>query len=144
MSEPLTTEKNEQQGVTPDERELLDQLLDPQVQESLTTLIKELPKLTELVNILSKSYDTVQSLATDDILKSDTSEFLTEIVGPMKSSVKGVAATVIESKDQAEKSSEVIGIFGLLKMLKDPQAQKLFRFVNAYLNVSAERNNNNN
>jgi uncharacterized protein YjgD (DUF1641 family) len=28
-----------------------------------------------------------------------------------------------------------------MKMLKDPQAQKLFRFVNAYLQVSAEREN---
>ncbi|MEC0305134.1 DUF1641 domain-containing protein, partial [Terribacillus saccharophilus] len=31
--------------------------------------------------------------------------------------------------------------FGLLKLLKDPQAQKMFRFVNAYLQISAERNN---
>ncbi|ELK44260.1 DUF1641 domain-containing protein [Halobacillus sp. ACCC02827] len=139
MSE-LTREQGEQKAVTQDERELLDQLSNPEVQESLTTLVKELPKLTELVTILSASYDTVQSFATDEVLKEDTAGFLSEIVEPVKTSVKDVAATAIEAKDQAEKSNEVIGLFGLLKMLKDPQAQKLFRFVNAYLKVSAERN----
>lgn len=52
-----------------------------------------------------------------------------------------MAATAIEAKDRADESTEVIGLFGLLKLLKDPQAQKMFRFVNAYLQISAERNN---
>jgi uncharacterized protein YjgD (DUF1641 family) len=55
--------------------------------------------------------------------------------------VKNVAATAIEAKDRAQDNHEVIGLFGLLKMLKDPQAQKLFRFVHAYLEVSSEKNN---
>ncbi|MFP3490016.1 DUF1641 domain-containing protein, partial [Staphylococcus sp. SIMBA_130] len=74
-------------------------------------------------------------------LKNDTVEFMSEILHPVKNSVKDVAANAIEAKDEAEKSSEVIGLFGLLKMLKDPQAQKLFRFVNAYLKVSGEKSN---
>ena len=52
--------------------------------------------------------------------------------------MKAIAANAIEAKDRAEESTEVIGLFGLLKMLKDPQAQKLFRFVNAYLEVAGE------
>lgn len=119
--------------------DVLDQLLKPEVQESLTTLVEQLPKLTELVNILTKSYDFAQSVATDEVLKSDTIGAVTEIVEPIKDTVKSVAATVIEAKDRAEESNEVIGLFGLLKMIKDPQAQKLFRFVNAYLEVSGER-----
>lgn len=141
MSESITTETGEKRVPTQDERELLDQLLDPKVQESLSVLVKELPKVTELVNMMSKSYDTVQALATDDVLKNDTVEFMSEILHPVKNSVKDVAANAIEAKDEAEKSSEVIGLFGLLKMLKDPQAQKLFRFVNAYLKVSSEKSN---
>lgn len=119
--------------------DVLDQLLKPEVQESLTALVEQLPKLTELVNILTKSYDFAQSVATDDVLKSDTIGAITEIVEPIKDSVKGIAATAIEAKDRAEESNDVIGLFGLLKMIKDPQAQKLFRFINAYLEVSAER-----
>ncbi|WP_396897326.1 DUF1641 domain-containing protein [Neobacillus bataviensis] len=119
--------------------DVLDQLLKPEVQESLTALVEQLPKLTELVNILTKSYDFAQSVATDEVLKNDTIGAITEIVEPIKDTVKNVAATAIEAKDRAEESNEVIGLFGLLKMIKDPQAQKLFRFINAYLEVSAER-----
>ncbi|WP_160719448.1 DUF1641 domain-containing protein [Bacillus sp. USDA818B3_A] len=119
--------------------DVLDQLLKPEVQESLTTLVEQLPKLTELVNILTKSYDFAQSVATDEVLKSDTIGAVTEIVEPVIETAKSIAATVIEAKDRAEDSKEVIGLFGILKMLKDPQAQKLFRFINAYLEVSEER-----
>ncbi|WP_373889969.1 DUF1641 domain-containing protein [Neobacillus cucumis] len=129
--------KSEQTKV--EQLDVLDQLLKPEVQESLTALVEQLPKLTELVNLLTKSYDFAQSVATDDVLKSDTIGAITEIVEPIKDSVKGIAATAIEAKDRAEESNDVIGLFGLLKMIKDPQAQKLFRFINAYLEVSAER-----
>jgi uncharacterized protein YjgD (DUF1641 family) len=132
-------EKTMSQESKREQLDVLDQLLKPEVQESLTTLVDQLPKLTELVNILTKSYDFAQSVATDDVLKNDTIGAVTEIVEPIKDTVKNVAATIIEAKDRAEESNEVIGLFGLLKMIKDPQAQKLFRFMNAYLEVSSER-----
>ncbi|MFP3124788.1 DUF1641 domain-containing protein [Ectobacillus funiculus] len=116
--------------------DVLDQLLKPEVQQSLTILVEQLPKLTELVGILTKSYEFAQSVATDDVLKSDTVGAIQEIMNPLTHSVKNIAATAIEAKDRAEESNEVIGLFGILKMLKDPQVQKLFRFVHAYLQVS--------
>lgn len=118
--------------------DVLDQLLKPEVQESLTILVEQLPRLTEVVNLLTKSYDFAQKVVTDEVLKNDTIGAITEIVEPIKDSVKNFAATAIEAKDRAEEKNEVIGLFGILKMLKDPQAQKLFRFINAYLEVSAE------
>ncbi|KOR78247.1 MULTISPECIES: DUF1641 domain-containing protein [Peribacillus] len=121
--------------------DILDQLLKPEVQESLNTLVEQLPKLTELVNILTKSYDFAQSVATDDVLKNDTVSAISEIATPVVHSVKGLAANAIEAKDRAEANNDVIGLFGLLKMMKDPQAQKLFRFAQAFLEVSAERKN---
>ena len=116
--------------------DVLDQLLKPEVQQSLTILVEQLPKLTELVGILTKSYEFAQSVATDDVLKSDTVGAIQEIMNPLTHSVKSIAAAAIEAKDRAEESNEVIGVFGILKMLKDPQVQKLFRFVNAYLQAS--------
>ena len=124
--------------------DILDQLLKPEVQESLNTLVEQLPKLTELVNILTKSYDFAQSVATDEVLKNDTVSAITEIAVPVVDSVKGLAANAIEAKDRAEENNDVIGLFGLLRMMKDPQAQKLFRFANAFLEISAERNNQKN
>lgn len=123
--------------------DILEQLLKPEVQDSLTTLIEQLPKLTEMLTTLNSSYDFAKTVANDDILKSDTVEFIKEIGTPVKNSVKNIAATAIEAKDIANDSTEVIGLFGLLKMLKDPQAQKLFRFASAYLQVAAERENKN-
>ena len=94
-----------------------------------------------MLTILTKSYDFAQSVATDEVLKNDTVSAITEIAEPVTDTVKSIAATAIEAKDRAEESNEVIGLFGLLRMLKDPQAQKLFRFVNAYLEITAERKN---
>ncbi len=145
MPETMAQTKPEQETVqisaSQGQLDVLDQLLKPEVQESLTTLVEQLPKLTELVNILTKSYDFAQTVATDEVLKSDTVGAITELVEPVKDTVKSMAATAIEAKDRADESNEVIGLFGLLKLLKDPQAQKMFRFVNAYLQISAERNN---
>lgn len=138
MSETIT--KSEQLAVSQEKLDVLDQLLKPEVQESLTTLVEQLPKLTELVNILTKSYDFAQSVATDEVLKNDTVGAISEIAEPVVGSVKTFAATAIEAKDRAELNNEVIGLFGLLRMIKDPQAQKLFRFANAFLQISAERN----
>ena len=126
-----------------EQRDILDQLLNPEVQQSLNNLVEQLPKLTELVNILTKSYDFAQSVATDEVLKNDTVSAISEMATPFVSSVKGLAANAIEAKDRAEESTEVIGLFGLLRMMKDPQAQKLFRFASAFLEISAERKNQN-
>lgn len=57
MSEELT-QAQQALGKT----DLLDQLLKPEVQESLTTLVEQLPKLTEGVNLLTKTYDLAQNL----------------------------------------------------------------------------------
>ncbi len=100
-------------SVSQGQRDLIDQPLKPEVQESLTVLVDQLPKLTELVNILTKSYDFAQSVATDEVLKSDTVGALTEILEPVKETAKEVAATAIEAKDRADASNETIGLFGL-------------------------------
>lgn len=136
MSETNTQAQSE---VTPNQQALLEQLLKPEVQESLSTLVNHLPQLTEMLTTLSKSYEFTKNLATDEVFKSDMISATTEIFGPVVEGARGVALNAIEAKDRAEKSQEVIGIFGLMKMLKDPQAQKLFRFMNAYLQVSNER-----
>ena len=140
MLETVTQTKEEQKlpnvFTNLEQLDVLDQLLKPEVQQSLTILVEQLPKLTELVGILTKSYEFAQSVATDEVLKSDTVGAIQEIMNPLTHSVKSIAAAAIEAKDRAEESNEVIGLFGILKMLKDPQVQKLFRFVNAYLQAS--------
>jgi uncharacterized protein YjgD (DUF1641 family) len=119
---------------------VLDQLLKPEVQEALTVLVDNLPKLSEMVTVLTKTYDVAQSLLTDDVLKEDLLGGVKEFIEPVEGTVKGLAATAIEANDRAEaNASNSIGLFGLLRMLKDPQAQKLFRFAQAYLDITNEK-----
>ncbi|MFC3884811.1 DUF1641 domain-containing protein [Bacillus songklensis] len=120
--------------------DVLDQLLKPEVQESLTVLVENLPKLAEMVTFLTKSYDVAQSLLTDRVLFDDLMGGMQEFVKPVEGKVKEVAAAAIEANDRAEANQETtIGLFGLLKMLKDPQVQKLFRFAQAYLDIMSEQ-----
>ncbi|WP_155592586.1 DUF1641 domain-containing protein [Lysinibacillus cavernae] len=139
MSESNNQIQAEQLTVSKEQLDVLDQLLKPEVQESLTTLVEQLPKLTEMMTLLTKSYEFAQAVATDEVLKNDTVGAVTEFAGPVVGTAKNLAATAIEAKDRASESQEVIGLFGLVKMLKDPQVQNVFRFVNAFLQVNAER-----
>lgn len=143
MSESTSQTHPEQEATKSYTKEnVLEQLMKPEVQESLTVLVEQLPQITQLVSVLSKSVDFVQSVATDEVLKNDTVGAIKELSEPVVGSVKNMAATVIEAKDRAEASSETISLFGLMKMIKDPQVQKLLRFMNAYLQVSGERSQN--
>lgn len=136
MSEQTT--QSVQPAASQQQLDVLDQLLKPEVQESLTQLVDQLPKLTEIVTTLTKAYDVAQTLATDDVFRSDAVGAVTEMAQPVVNSAKSLAATAIEAKDRAAESNETIGLFGILKLLKDPQVQGVFRFANAFLEVSKE------
>ncbi|OCS83537.1 DUF1641 domain-containing protein [Caryophanon tenue] len=140
----MSETKNQQVevSVTPEQLDVLDQLLKPEVQASLTTLVDNLPKLAEMTTLLTKSYEFAQAVATDETLKNDTVSAVTEMAAPVVGTAKSLAQTAIEAKDRADESQETIGIFGLMKMLKDPQVQNAFRFFNAFLQVNAERQAN--
>ena len=137
MSE--TNNQSQKLSVSQEQLDVLDQLLKPEVQASLNNLVEQLPKLTEMVGLLTKSYDFANWIATDETLKNDTVAAVTEMAGPVVSGAKSVARNVLEAKDRAEESNESIGVFGLMKMIKDPQVQGVLRFANAFLQVSAEQ-----
>jgi uncharacterized protein YjgD (DUF1641 family) len=133
------TNNQSQLTVSQEQLDVLDQLLKPEVQDSLNNLVEQLPKLTEMVTLLTKSYDFASTLATDETLKKDTVAAVTEMATPVISGAKAIARNAVEAKDRAEVSNETIGVFGLMKMLKDPQVQGILRFANAFLEVSAEQ-----
>ena len=120
--------------------DVLDQLLKPEVQESLTVLVDQLPKLTEMMTLLTKTYDLAQKVANDRVLIQDMVGGIQEVVKPLEEKVKGYASAVIEANDRAEQSEETIGLFGMLRLLKDPELQKMLRFAQAYLDIMGERN----
>ncbi|THF84187.1 DUF1641 domain-containing protein [Cohnella fermenti] len=119
--------------------DVLDQLMKPEVQESLTVLVENLPKLAEMVTFLTKAYDFAQSVATDKVLINDFAHGIGEVVKPVVDKTKNIAAAAIEAGDRAEADTATVGLFGLLKLLKDPQLQKTLRFTQAFLTVLGEK-----
>lgn len=124
---------------TPGTNDVLDQLMKPEVQQSLTALLENLPKLTEMVNALTGVYDVAKGLASDQVFINDIKAGFTGVMGPVVGTVKGAASAAIEAGERAQVDQGSIGVFGLLKMLKDPNVQKALRFSQAYLNIISER-----
>ncbi|HFL3236852.1 TPA: DUF1641 domain-containing protein, partial [Clostridioides difficile] len=127
---PVTEGADQQQSL-----DVLDQLMKPEVQESLTVLVENLPKLAEMVTVMTKAYDFAQSIATDKVLISDTMSAMGEFAKPVVNTAKGVASAAIEAGDRAQVDQSTVGLFGMLKMLKDPNVQKSLRFAQAFLSV---------
>ncbi|MCU6792052.1 DUF1641 domain-containing protein [Paenibacillus sp. WQ 127069] len=119
--------------------DVLDQLLKPEVQEALTVLVDQLPRLTEMMTLLTKTYDLANKVANDRVLIQDMVGGIQEVVKPLEEKVKGYASAAIEANDRADQSEATIGLFGMLKLLKDPELQKMLRFSQAYLDILSER-----
>ncbi|WP_274361749.1 DUF1641 domain-containing protein [Paenibacillus thermotolerans] len=122
--------------------DVLEQLLKPEVQEALTTLVDNLPKLAEMMTFMSKTYDLIQKAANDPVLINDTVGGIKEVMEPIAEKAKYYASAAIEASDRAEQKEETIGLFGMLKLLKDPELQKMLRFGQAYLDILGERKRN--
>lgn len=131
----------ETQGAQTVRPDVFEQLMKPEVQESLTTLVDNLPKLTEMLTFMTKAYDFGKSVATDPVLAEDTMASLSGFTKPVTDKLKHAASAAIEAGDRvhAQNDQGTISIFGLMKMLKDPQIQKGLRFAQAYMDVLNER-----
>ncbi|GLX69675.1 DUF1641 domain-containing protein [Paenibacillus glycanilyticus] len=140
MSETVTKLPEESGSVR--ELDVLEQLLKPEIQQSLTQLVEHLPKLAELVTLLTKAYDVATTVANDKVLVNDMVHGFGEFVKPIVDTTKGIANAAVEAGDRAAQAdNSTIGLFGILKMLKDPQVQATLRFAQSFLNVLAERKN---
>ncbi|MEV5029953.1 DUF1641 domain-containing protein [Paenibacillus sp. LPE1-1-1.1] len=122
--------------------DVLDQLMKPEVQQSLTVLVDNLPKLAEMVTLMTKAYDFAQNIATDKVLINDFAQGIGEFVKPVQEKAKGIATAAIEAGERSQEAANTsVGLFAMLKMLKDPEVQKTLRFAQAFLSVLSERKN---
>ncbi|MCI3923016.1 DUF1641 domain-containing protein [Paenibacillus sp. TRM 82003] len=119
--------------------EVLEQLSKPEIQQALTVLIDHLPKLAEMATQLTKAYDFAQTALNDRVLVDDIKGGVEEFVKPVQEKAKHIATAAIEANERAQASTQQIGIFGLLGLLKDPQVQHALRFSQAFLDVTGER-----
>lgn len=133
------TEQAELSELENKKTDVLEQLLKPEIQEALTALIDQLPKLVGMTALLTKTYEFTHKVATDRVLIQDTVGAIMEVVNPLGEKAKHFASIAIEANDRAEKEDKTIGLFGMLRLLKDPELQKILRFGQAYLEILGER-----
>ncbi|TVX99107.1 DUF1641 domain-containing protein [Cohnella terricola] len=119
--------------------EVLDQLMKPEVQQAITALVDQLPKLAEMMTVMSGIYDLAQKVAKDRVLIQDTLDGFQSVLKPLGEKVKDYASAAIEANDRADQGGPTIGVFGMVKLLKDPELQRMLRFGQAYLDILGER-----
>lgn len=144
MSE-ISTREPSSRDVPADPRtslDVLDQLLKPEVQQSLTMLIEQLPKLSEMAVAMGKAYDFAHAVMTDTVLVEDLTGGVRDFLQPVKEKIKELAVVSMEAGERAKTDDTQFGVFGLLRLLKDPQVQHGLRFAEAFLNVLAENKQN--
>ncbi|WP_219838729.1 DUF1641 domain-containing protein [Paenibacillus sp. R14(2021)] len=134
-----TIQKQDDYELQAKRADFLDQLLKPEFQEALTALITNLPKTAELTVLLTKTYDLAARIAGDRVLIQDTLGGIKEVVKPIEKKVKHFASSAIEARERAEQDESTIGLFGMLRLLKDPELQRMLRFGQAYLDILSER-----
>ena len=121
------------------ETDMLQQLLKPDVQEALTAVVANLPKLAEMTAALTKTYDLAKQVASDRVLVQDTLGGLMEFVKPLEEKAKHYASAAIEARNRAEQEKRSIGLFGMLRLLKHSELQRVLRFGQAYLDILGTR-----
>ena len=123
-------------------QDVLEQLLKPEFHDFLTVLVDNMPKLAEMVTCLTKAYDFAQTVATDKVMINDFVHGIGEFVKSVTEKAKGIAAPAIEANDSAQADTTMIGMFGIVRMLKDPHVQKKLRFTLVFLALWQKTNNN--
>ena len=100
-----TTAQHEVATALAEERksiDVLDQLMKPEVQQSLTVLVDNLPKLAEMVTMMTKAYDFAQGIATDKVLIHEFAHGIGEFVKPVQDKAKGIAQAAIEAGERTQ------------------------------------------
>ncbi|WP_067932292.1 DUF1641 domain-containing protein [Alicyclobacillus kakegawensis] len=119
--------------------EVFDLLLKPEVQQSLATLVENLPRIAGMVAVLNKVCDLAKEVLTDAEFMGAVDEMIREKAKPIQAKLGDLPSAIQEARQRAEASNAQIGLFGILRLLKEPVVQKNLRFVAALCEVLAER-----
>lgn len=116
-------------------------LLEPENQEALRAIVEQLPKVASAMRLFGKAYDVIEEILTDGATLGAIEEMVRAKTGPVLSKTSGVMTAVKEAQVRAESDSSTIGVFGLMRLLKEPSVQKNLRFVQNFLTILSEQNN---
>ena len=122
-----------------DQQDMFDALLNPEIQTSLHTLVKQLPQLAVATAWLVKGVDVATEIMTDGDMLEGVAHIVREKAKPVQGKLKDAVVIAREAKLRAETDTSRVSLFGLLRLLKDPTVQKNLRYVQAFLTILSER-----
>ena len=137
MSDSIATMEAERAATS--QADAFELLLKPEYQEALHDIVEQLPKLAVVMSLFGKLYDVASEALTDGELMGSLEELLRQKTQPIKESYANLSWAAKEAKERAESETAPIGVFGILRMLKDPMVQKNLKLVSAFLSVMGER-----
>jgi uncharacterized protein YjgD (DUF1641 family) len=129
---------NENTAYTSD-KDLTSLLMRPDVQQAVTDLMEELPKLTPLIKLLSKAASVGSEALSDGDLMAGVTEKVRDSVRPLQEKKEEYTGLLKEANERAKRNQDQIGIFGVLRLLKDPSVQYALRYVTALTELTSEK-----
>lgn len=103
------------------------------------TLVDKLPKLVETINAIEPMAEFVQAVLNDRQSLENLVRGAEDLVKPAKDTLQEGLSIVAEAKKRAADDRIPVGIFSLLKLLKDPTVQYGIHFAQAMVAVLGER-----
>lgn len=119
--------------------DIADLLLDPAIQESLITVLKEMPKLATLLRTFGDFYDLLKSIMSDPSAIDTILVPLGNKIEPFQEKVANAKELYQEAKQRSEQEDTKVSLFSMLRLLKDPTVQKNLRLMQAMLTLISER-----
>lgn len=112
-----------------------DLLLKPENQEAMRVIVEQLPKLATTLHLFGKMYDAVEEILSDGELIGAVENIVRDKADPVVTKYKETTEAFREAKERADQDTTQIGVFGILRLLKDPQLQHYLRLAQAFLEV---------
>ncbi|RXT04546.1 DUF1641 domain-containing protein [Ammoniphilus sp. CFH 90114] len=106
--------------------------------DALLSLVEKLPRITQAVEMLEKVTPLFDLVTKKENIVSAV-EVAGIIAAPVTERVQEGLSMAKEAKARAEQNRQDVGLFGLLRILKDPTVQDSLKFVQAFLEVLSEK-----
>lgn len=105
---------------------------------ALLSLFEKLPKIAQAVEMLEKVTPFIEVITKKENIVS-VAEAADILIAPVTERVQEGMSMVKEAKARAQQRRDDVGIFDLLRILKDPTVQDGLKFVQSFLEIIAEK-----
>lgn len=106
---------------------------------AMMVLVDKLPKLVETITALEPMVEFVQAILSDRDSLQNLVKGAEDLIRPTQQRVQEGLSIMEEAKSRAATDRTQVGIFSLLKLLKDPNVQYGIHFMQAVIAVIGER-----